>query len=99
MDIISDKQSRKDFSIQSQSPRVTKILGFAIAAFLVSVYLVYGHYHTSSSCDITPSFSCSVVNTSTYSELFGVPVAVFGVGFFHFIIILYFIFTSIFTSN
>eukprot|EP01112_Ceratiomyxa_fruticulosa_P021350 TRINITY_DN7477_c0_g1_i1.p1 TRINITY_DN7477_c0_g1~~TRINITY_DN7477_c0_g1_i1.p1 ORF type:complete len:371 (+),score=63.24 TRINITY_DN7477_c0_g1_i1:113-1225(+) len=79
MDIISDKQSRKDFSIQSQSPRVTKILGFAIAAFLVSVYLVYGHYHTSSSCDITPSFSCSVVNTSTYSELFGVPVAVFGV--------------------
>jgi len=79
MDLFHDKQSRRDSSMHSHHPRLFKILILAFAGLLVSIYLVYSHYHKSSSCDITPSFSCSVVNTSTYSEIFGVPVAVFGV--------------------
>ena len=52
---------------------------------LVSVYLIYNHYAIGdSACDISADVSCSYVNSSIYSELFNVPVAVFGALWFVF---------------
>lgn len=57
--------------------KIIGILGFI--CFLVSLYLIKDHYEAGASiCDAGGSFSCSVVNRSAYSELLGVPVAIFG---------------------
>jgi len=53
------------------------ILGFI--GFLISLYLVKEHYREGPSvCDMSELFSCSEVNRSPFSELLGVPVAIFG---------------------
>ncbi len=56
------------------------ILLLCVLGFITSVYLTFNHYDTSggSFCDVGESVSCSLVNTSVYSELFSVPVALFG---------------------
>jgi len=57
--------------------RIIGILG--VISLFVSLYLIKDHYDAGASvCDAGGSFSCSVVNRSAYSELFGVPVAIFG---------------------
>jgi len=53
----------------------------SVLGFLTSLYLVKNHYDNpveGAFCDISEGVSCSLVNTSIYSELFGVPVALFG---------------------
>lgn len=46
-------------------------------------YLTYIHYaQTQSFCDISETVSCDVVTTSIYSEIFGVPVSILGLGYF-----------------
>jgi asparagine N-glycosylation enzyme membrane subunit Stt3 len=48
---------------------------FSIVCFLLSLYLIKEHYSTeeSSFCDVGTYFSCSKVNKSSWSVLFGVP--------------------------
>jgi uncharacterized membrane protein len=51
-------------------------------------YLTRLHYTgaPSAACDFSAELSCNIVNLSLYSELLGVPVAVFGLGYFLFVI-------------
>tara|TARA_Y100000034_G_C6870671_1_gene397467 strand:- start:447 stop:1259 length:813 start_codon:yes stop_codon:yes gene_type:complete len=51
----------------------------AVLGFGTSIYLTYEHFSAGSSvCDFSETVSCSLVNSSVYSELLNVPVAVFG---------------------
>jgi uncharacterized membrane protein len=57
----------------------------ALAGALVSSVSLYHHYGTSrtSYCDIGETFDCDMVNRSTYSTVFGIPVALIGIiGYF-----------------
>lgn len=57
---------------------IASLLGLAIMS-----YLTYIHYANASSfCDISKEVSCDVVTTSLYSEVFGIPVSVLGMGYF-----------------
>ncbi len=60
------------------------VLLLSAAGVLVSCYLVFEHYSSSSSfaCPETGTINCVKVTTSTYSTFAGVPVAVLGLGFF-----------------
>lgn len=53
----------------------------ALAGVVVSSVSLYHHYGTSqtSYCDFGESFNCDIVNRSTYSAVFGVPVALIGI--------------------
>lgn len=67
------------------------ITGLNLAAFITSVYLAFNHYNILSKgavCDGHSLFSCSLVNTSVYSELLGIPVALYGAAWFAFLSIL-----------
>jgi len=62
-----------------RSKRVKTIGVLGVVAFFVSLYLIKDHYDAGSSvCDAGGIFTCSVVNRSEFSELLGVPVAIFG---------------------
>ena len=52
----------------------------SIIAFVTSLYLVRNHFETSagSFCDFGETVSCSLVNSSIYSEFLHVPVALLG---------------------
>ena len=57
------------------------IIILSIIGIVTSLYLIQNHYAPpteGSLCDFSESVSCSLVNTSTYSMLFNVPVALFG---------------------
>jgi vitamin-K-epoxide reductase (warfarin-sensitive) len=49
-----------------------------VAVSSVSLYHHYGRSQTSY-CDFGESFNCDIVNRSTYSAIFGVPVALIGI--------------------
>jgi uncharacterized membrane protein len=53
----------------------------AAAGAIVSSVSLYHHYGTSQTtyCDFGETFNCDIVNRSTYSTLFGVPVALIGI--------------------
>jgi uncharacterized membrane protein len=53
----------------------------AIAGILVSSFSLYHHFSTSATsfCSFGESFNCDLVNRSTYSTLFGLPVALLGI--------------------
>ena len=66
---------------------VKTILVLSLIGFIISLYLVKNHYEGSqqgSFCDFNAVASCSIVNTSIYSELFNVPVALLGALWFLF---------------
>lgn len=57
---------------------ILSILGFGIMA-----YLTYIHFAEASSfCDINEKLSCDAVTTSIYSEIFGIPISIMGLGYF-----------------
>jgi uncharacterized membrane protein len=63
----------------------------SIIAVISSVYLLYIHYSdTSSFCDISKGLSCDIVNRSLYSEIFNIPVSLFSLLTFIFILIISF---------
>lgn len=70
--------------------RILKIMiVLSIIGLLTSIYLVKNHYAPPTSgalCDFGESISCSLVNTSIFSELLGVPVALLGVFWFIFLL-------------
>jgi uncharacterized membrane protein len=53
----------------------------AAGGSLVSSVSLYHHYGSSktSYCDFGESFNCDIVNRSTYSVIFGIPVALVGI--------------------
>jgi len=61
------------------------IIFFSVIGFFVSIYLIQGHFSGTTSgsvCDISETVSCSIVNSSKYSELFNAPVSVLGMLWF-----------------
>lgn len=62
-------------------------MGLNFLAILATVYLTYLHYKPSAStiCKINEYWDCEIVNKSTYSELFGIPVAILGLGTYLFL--------------
>ncbi len=57
-----------------------------LAGMAASLYLANQHLSVicgdSSICSINETFDCDKVNTSSFSELFGLPVALYGLGFY-----------------
>lgn len=62
--------------------RVLLIL-LSITGLATMIYLTSLHFKDGAAvCDLNAKLSCSVVNSSEYSELFGIPVAMLGIVFF-----------------
>lgn len=61
----------------------------SFAGLGITIFLIFQHYIGSSICDISSFLSCTTVNTSRYSQVFGVPVAFFGTGYFVLMIVLF----------
>lgn len=53
----------------------------AVVGIVVSSISLYHHYGSSKTnfCDFGESFNCDIVNRSTYSSVFGIPVALIGI--------------------
>lgn len=51
-----------------------------LSGMIVSLYSVYYHYQEegSSFCNFSENLNCDVVNKSIYSEILGIPIALFG---------------------
>ena len=65
------------------------IMWLSVLGLATSIYLVQNHYAPPSAgsfCDFGETVSCSVVNTSVFSELLNVPVALLGVVWFLFLL-------------
>lgn len=60
--------------------RLKIFIVLSVIGVLLSSYLTYQHFATSGSsfCVIDEYVNCDIVNKSTYSELFGIPVAILG---------------------
>jgi len=74
-------KKRKVGRNNSQSKILRVFMLLSIAGIIISLYLVKNHYEpvtAGSFCDVSEVVSCSLVNTSVYSELFNVPIALFG---------------------
>lgn len=66
------------------------ILVFAIFGISLSSYALFHHYEftTGEFCSIGDALNCDKVNRSDYSEIFSIPVALFGVVFYFSVFIL-----------
>ena len=67
------------------------MLFLSVTGIIPSLYLLQNHYAPATSasfCDLSIAVSCSLVNTSTFSVLFNVPVALFGALWFVILMIL-----------
>jgi uncharacterized membrane protein len=64
-------------------------LVLSLAGLGVSIYLTVQHYTAATSflgCPATSTFNCQKVTTSSESIIFGIPVAVFGLAFYVFMV-------------
>lgn len=62
---------------------VVALLGVAASIYSISHHLeVHATGHTDAACNINATFSCDEVALSKYSELGGIPLGVFGLGYF-----------------
>ena len=65
----------------------------AVAGIYLGAYLTQLHYQLQNNqetehtfvCSLSSSFNCDLVNSSPYAELFGIPVALWGIFFYLFI--------------
>src|SRR3989338_17725 len=63
----------------------------AVAGLAIMTYLTVLHYTQAKSfCDLSETVSCDVVTTSIYSEVFGIPISIAGLGYFTFVLFLLF---------
>lgn len=61
----------------------------ALVGFSIMSYLTYVHFTQAQSfCDFSAEVSCDVVTTSIYSEVFGIPVSIMGMGYFSLVALL-----------
>jgi uncharacterized membrane protein/protein-disulfide isomerase len=64
----------------------------SLVGAVISFYTIYNHYRLTkagggiSSCDINATFNCSAVELSEWSNIFGIPLGAYGVGFFLFLL-------------
>ena len=59
--------------------KLKAIIILAIVGILVSIYLTSVHYSENQSlCDLNAQFSCTTVSQSEHAQFFSVPIAVFG---------------------
>lgn len=51
---------------------------------IISLYLTYLHFEPQAStiCNLGEAFDCDKVNKSVYSQIFGIPVAILGSGYY-----------------
>lgn len=65
--------------------QILNLLAFAIAA-----YLTYLHFNPAQDnvCQINDYLNCDVANRSSYSEIFGIPVALAGMGAYLFLFVM-----------
>lgn len=69
--------------------KLTKFLFLlCLLGILATSYLIYTKYSSSAICNINSYFSCSIVNESIYSALFGIPLSILGLIYFILILIL-----------
>ncbi len=64
---------------------IATLIFLSLVGIILSAHLTQTHYQEKSKpqiCDINDRFSCSTVNTSSYSEIFGISVAIFGLFWF-----------------
>ena len=79
---MKDKKKNKILNI---------IIILSILGLITSLYLVKNHYAPPGEgafCDVNAQVSCSLVNTSIFSELLGVPVALLGAIWFVILILM-----------
>src|SRR3989338_3070369 len=76
------EKDQNPLQVFEQSNRIFLIIIIIISILgvLLSSYLTYLHFKPSASklCVFGENFDCDIVNKSVYSELFGIPVAIFG---------------------
>ena len=76
----------EDSKYQSENFRwgVIALISFGALASIVCTYLLYLHFQpgASSFCNISSTLNCDTVNKSEYSVLFGIPVALLGLGYY-----------------
>jgi protein-disulfide isomerase len=62
---------------------VIAILGIVVSLYSINHHLeVHANGHTDAACNINATFSCDEVALSKYSEVAGIPLGVFGLGYF-----------------
>jgi uncharacterized membrane protein len=69
-------------AMRSRARRLLLLIAvLALSGAVVSSVSLHHHYGTSKTayCDLGESFNCDIVNRSTYSAIFGVPVALIGI--------------------
>ncbi len=77
---------RETLMNETRTYQITSFL-YALAA-LVSAYLIYDHYqvmngaHFQSLCNIGGIFNCETVTASSYSVIFGIPLATWGLSYY-----------------
>src|SRR5262245_11511184 len=80
--------------VEARPSRTLWFAAFALLGLIASSASTWVHYQIlndptyASFCDVNESFSCTVAYTSRFGSAFGVPVAVFGVIFFAFVLLL-----------
>jgi len=74
---------------QSRSQLIVAAI-FSFLGVILTCYLIYQHYSppNTSFCNINGFINCDLVNKSSYSLLFGVPVSILGLGTYVFLLIL-----------
>jgi len=74
-----------------QKKLYTAMLLLSLTAVAVTIYLIWIHVKPAeigSFCDINDYFNCDRINQSTFAELFGIPMAFLGFGFYVFLSLL-----------
>lgn len=71
--------------IRSWHPLTIVSLLLAVVGFGLSAYLTYVHYNIDAL--VCSTGGCEIVQTSEYSEMFGIPIALLGLGMFAILII------------
>jgi len=76
---MAARNSDSKFDLLDILTSVISVAGIGLMAYLTYLKLSGAE---SSFCDITAGVSCSAVNQSVFSELFGIPVSILGLLFF-----------------
>ena len=82
--LLKKKYTRLMFSLKKRSLIDYSIITFCLVGIGFMSYLLRLHFLKggNSICDFSSHFSCQIVNQSLYSEVLGIPVALFGLIYF-----------------
>jgi len=85
LDPEEDCDPEEDYDGAPQVPRAIPLVALALSlvGFGISMYLTIDHFQgTLLPCPANSVFNCQKVTTSTYSHVFGIPVALLGLLFY-----------------